>query len=91
MTVFQAAERLGVSDSLIYQWCYEGRLPHYRVGGQGRRGHIRIDPADLDAFKQSLRVGGPACPSASAPASSGSPASPFSVLDPKRLAKAWKD
>jgi excisionase family DNA binding protein len=51
----QAAERAGVSPSLVYTWCREKRLAHYRVGAEGRRGRIRIDPADLDAFVRSLR------------------------------------
>jgi excisionase family DNA binding protein len=56
LTVRQAAERAGVSSALVYQWCHEHRLPHYRVGGRGRRGKILIDPADLDAFLASLKV-----------------------------------
>jgi excisionase family DNA binding protein len=56
LTVKQAAERAGVSDSLIYQWCDERRLVHYRVGGAGKRGKILIDPADLDACMASLKV-----------------------------------
>jgi excisionase family DNA binding protein len=55
LTVKQAAVRAGVSPSLIYAWCREKRLPHYRVGKEGRRGRIRIDPADLDAFVGTLR------------------------------------
>jgi len=52
----QAAERAGVSVSLIYQWCDERRLPHYRLGGRGRRGRIMIDTRDLDDFLESCRV-----------------------------------
>lgn len=55
LTVKTAAERAGVSESLIYAWCREQRLAHYRVGRDGKRGQIRIDPADLDAFVRSLR------------------------------------
>jgi excisionase family DNA binding protein len=52
----EAAERMGVSVSLIYSWCEERRLAHYRVGGKGRRGKIMISPRDLDSFVESLRV-----------------------------------
>jgi excisionase family DNA binding protein len=51
LSVKQAAERAGVSLSLIYQWTtVEQRLPHYRLGGSDKRGRIVIDAADLDAF-----------------------------------------
>jgi excisionase family DNA binding protein len=56
LTIKQAASRAGVSASLMYQWCQERRLTHYRVGGQGRRGKILIDPQDLDSFLASLKV-----------------------------------
>lgn len=58
LTVKAAAERAGVSVSLIYLWCKEQRLVHFRVGAEGRRGRIRIAPADLDAVLASLKVGG---------------------------------
>lgn len=38
LTVKQAAVRLGISESLVYEWCAEGVLPHYRFGRKGRRG-----------------------------------------------------
>jgi excisionase family DNA binding protein len=56
LTVKQAAAHAGVSESLIYQWCDERRLVHYRVGGVGKRGKILVDPADLDGFMASLKV-----------------------------------
>lgn len=56
LTVKQAAKRIGVSPALIYQWCDERRLPHFRCGGSGRRGRILIDETDLDNFLQSMRV-----------------------------------
>jgi excisionase family DNA binding protein len=56
LTVKQAAEWKGLSAQLIYLWCEERRLPHYRLGGRGRRGRILIDPADLDAFLETLKV-----------------------------------
>jgi excisionase family DNA binding protein len=62
LSVQQAAERVGVSESLIYQWCEERRLAHYRLGGKGKRGKIGISPSDLDSFMASLRVEGEASP-----------------------------
>ena len=50
LTPKQAAERIGVSDSLVYEWCAAGLLPHYRFGRKGKRGCIRIDASELDAF-----------------------------------------
>ena len=50
LTPKQAAGKMGVSDSLIYEWCGQGVLPHYRFGKPGRRGKILIEEADLDGF-----------------------------------------
>jgi excisionase family DNA binding protein len=50
LTPKQVAARVGVSDSLVYEWCAQGLLKHYRFGVKGRRGCIRIEEADLDAF-----------------------------------------
>jgi hypothetical protein len=55
-TVKQAAASKGLSPQLIYLWCQERRLSHFRLGGRGRRGRILIDPADLDAFLTTLKV-----------------------------------
>ena len=55
LSVKQAGERAGVSSSLVYQWCADGRLRHYRFGGKGKRGCIRIDEADLEDFLTSCR------------------------------------
>lgn len=48
LTVKNAAKRVGVSPSLIYALCAEGRLPHVRLGREGKRGTIRIRLEDLD-------------------------------------------
>jgi excisionase family DNA binding protein len=50
LSVKQAAERAGVSDSLVYAWCRDGGLRHSRFGRPGRRGCIRIAPADLEHY-----------------------------------------
>jgi excisionase family DNA binding protein len=55
LTPKQAAERAGVSTSLIYVLCQERRLAHYRIGTDGKRGRILIDPADLDRFMEQCR------------------------------------
>jgi excisionase family DNA binding protein len=89
ITVKQAAIHAGVSTSLIYAWCEDGSLSHIRVGRKGKRGHIRIEVADLDALLISLKVSSQQH-LASAPTSLDSLALPFSELDPKRLARAWK-
>lgn len=56
LTVKEAAEKAGVSESLVYEWCESRRLAHYRAGGQGRRGKILIEPADLDKFMDSIKI-----------------------------------
>jgi excisionase family DNA binding protein len=50
LTVRQVAEKIGVSDSLVYEWCSQGLLSHYRFGKPGRRGKILIDEAELEGF-----------------------------------------
>ena len=60
LTPKQAAEKAGVSTSLVYEWCAQGLLPHYRFGREGRRGIIRIEEAELETFlahcRQSARA-----------------------------------
>jgi excisionase family DNA binding protein len=58
LTVKQVATRLRISPSLVYSWCDDHILPHYRMGGKGRRGKILIEEAVLDAFLQSRKVEG---------------------------------
>ena len=55
-TVREVAESVGVSMSLVYQWCNERRLPHLRLGKNGKRGKILINQSDLTDFLKSLRV-----------------------------------
>jgi excisionase family DNA binding protein len=56
LTIREAAKAAGVSTSLLYQLCGERRLRHYRVGGEGRRGKIMVDEADLTAFLEECCV-----------------------------------
>ncbi len=60
MNVRQAAERMSISDSLVYELCACGLLPKAPVGRPGSRGCIRISDADIDAFLASQKVGGEA-------------------------------
>jgi excisionase family DNA binding protein len=50
LTVREASERTGVSPSLIYDWCSQGLLPHYRFGKPGCRGKVLINEAELEGF-----------------------------------------
>ena len=45
-----------ISASLVYGWCEDHLLRHYRTGGKGKRGKILIEEAALDAFLQSRKV-----------------------------------
>ena len=58
MTVKQAMQKTGISQSLLYALCGEGRLPHYRIGTGGRRGKVMIDEDDLSAFLSRCRIAG---------------------------------
>jgi excisionase family DNA binding protein len=56
ISVKAAAKKIGVSQALVYQLCAEGTLPHYRVGGKGKRGKIVIDPNELESYFQARRI-----------------------------------
>lgn len=56
LTIRQASERTGVSTSLLYQMCAERRLPHFRLGRDGRRGKLLVEEGDLEAFLAAARV-----------------------------------
>ena len=83
LTVKQAASHASVSAALIYAWCANGTLPHMRVGARGKRGHIRIAVADLDAVLDGFKVGKREPPQAPLPA----PA-PVTAYRHVRLSKA---
>ncbi len=50
ITAKQAAIRAGVSLSLIYLWCDQRLLPHFRVGSKGKRGRILIEDSEAGRF-----------------------------------------
>jgi excisionase family DNA binding protein len=56
LTVKQVAARLRISASLVYGWCENHLLPHYRMGGKGKRGKILIEETVLDTFLQTRKV-----------------------------------
>ena len=57
LTVQESAARLGISATLVYQLCKEGKLPHSRFGAGTSRGTIRIAEEDLAAFAEASKVG----------------------------------
>ena len=61
MTVVQAAKRIGISASKLYQLVEARRIAHYRIGGK-----IVFAEADIDAFLATCRVGA-ATPEVAAP------------------------
>lgn len=87
-TVAEAAERAGVSESLIYQLCEERRIAHFRPGGKGKRGKILICPRDLDALMESCRIRAAESPAVKPPVQKVAGA--FQNLDAGRLQEAWR-
>jgi excisionase family DNA binding protein len=61
MTVSEAAKRIGISVSKLYQLAASRAISHYRIGGK-----IVFSDNDIDAYLASCRVGAVA-PSAPAP------------------------
>jgi excisionase family DNA binding protein len=56
LTPQQAAKKTGVSVSLIYLWCSEKRLLHYRLGAKGKRGRILIEEMELEKLVETQKV-----------------------------------
>ena len=54
LTPKQAAAQAGVSISLVYLWCDQRLLTHFRFGSKGKRGKILIEESDLVAFMRQL-------------------------------------
>lgn len=55
LTPKQVAEKIGVSVSLVYQWCKDGLLEHLRLGAKGKRGKVLIEPNAVEKFLQSCK------------------------------------
>lgn len=96
MTIAALAAKYPVSKSTLYAACRDGMIPHYRVPSRKRDGKARsagkylIDEADFLNWLRGNRVEGQGSQPPSQPPPSSSRGEPFSELDPKRLAKAWK-
>ena len=60
LRVKAAAERMGISESLVYELCACGALPHVRIGRPGSRGCIRLTEGDIQEYLASQKVGGKA-------------------------------
>jgi excisionase family DNA binding protein len=56
VTVKAAAERLEISQSLVYRLVEEGRMPCVRIGARGRRGKIIIREQDIEAFLKACQI-----------------------------------
>ena len=56
MTVKQAAERIGISISLVYILCHEGMIRHTRHGRTGKRGTIRISEEAAREYQASCEM-----------------------------------
>jgi len=52
MTVAEAAKKIGISASKLYQLAAARAIAHYRVGGK-----ILFSDADVDSYLASCRVG----------------------------------
>ena len=57
MTVREAAERLEVSEKLVYRLVAEERLRCVRIGAAGKRGRVVIWQKHLDEFIRKLEAG----------------------------------
>jgi excisionase family DNA binding protein len=60
LKVKEAAQKLGISISLVYGLCAAGRLRHERFGIG--RGTIRIPEDALEAYRRAAEVNAPAAP-----------------------------
>lgn len=57
MTAAEAAERVRLSQSMVYEWVRRWVLPCYRPRVNGR-GKVLIKVDDLDALMETFKVGG---------------------------------
>jgi excisionase family DNA binding protein len=56
LTPKQVAQLYPLSVSLLYQLCDEKRIPHYRIGGRGKKGKILLAAEDIEIFLESQKV-----------------------------------
>jgi excisionase family DNA binding protein len=90
LTVQEAAKRLGVSVSLVYELCSRGRITHHRLGV--RKGRIRITEEALQRYLDStiVRDGEGRDGTPPPPRNSCEQRAPFKNLDQDRLRDAWQ-
>lgn len=86
LTVRQAAERLGVSNSLVYLLCRDRFIRHERHG-RGR-GTIRISSRALDEYRQTSERAADEMLDARQPRLVKGPA--FRHLNAERLRESWR-
>lgn len=59
LTVAEAAERMRISPSLVYELCAAGEIAHLRLGRPGKRGTIRIPEDAVEKHLRGCRREGP--------------------------------
>lgn len=64
LTIEQVAELLHVSQATVYDLIAEGKIAHYRVSSKGKRGTIRFDIDQVQAFLDSCEVAADGVPEA---------------------------
>lgn len=58
ITINEAAKRIGVSKSKLYELAGAGLLPHYRIPGK-KRDMLRVYLPEVAEFLRGYRVGPP--------------------------------
>ena len=51
LTLIEAAEWLMVKPKTVYNWIWEGRIPHYKQGGR-----LLFDEDELAAWREGFHV-----------------------------------
>jgi excisionase family DNA binding protein len=55
LSVSDVAELLSVTESAVYRWVDQGRLPYVDLGSDGGRRCIRFLTSDMETFLESRR------------------------------------
>lgn len=84
LSVREAAARMRVSASTVYNLCQQRVLPHRRIGVG--RGTLRIAEEDLVTFLEAKKVAG----GQGLPPKLGAGSHDFTMLDGDRLREAWR-